>query len=76
MRQRPIWIVFVILMIVAGNARAEQTIVFMRHGEKPSGGLGQLTCQGFNRALELPTVLVAKFGKPDYLYAPSPAVQV
>jgi hypothetical protein len=76
MRQRPLWIVFVVLMIVAGNARAEQTIVFMRHGEKPPGGLGQLTCQGFNRALELPTVLVAKFGKPDYLYAPSPAVQV
>ena len=26
-----------------------KTIVFFRHGEKPSGGLGQLTCQGLNR---------------------------
>jgi hypothetical protein len=76
MRQRPLWIALVVFTIATGSARAEQTIVFMRHGEKPSGGLGQLTCQGFNRALELPTVLVAKFGKPDYLYAPSPAVQV
>jgi hypothetical protein len=23
-----------------------ETIVFLRHGEKPPGGLGQLTCQG------------------------------
>jgi hypothetical protein len=76
MRQRPLWIALVVFMIATGTARAEQTIVFMRHGEKPSGGLGQLTCQGFNRALALPTVLVAKFGNPDYLYAPSPAVQV
>jgi hypothetical protein len=76
MRQRLVWIVCVLLLTSAGAARAEQTIVFLRHGEKPSGGLGQLTCQGFNRALALPTVLVAKYGKPDYLYAPNPAVQV
>jgi hypothetical protein len=76
MHHRALWIAFVVFMIGTANAHAQQTIVFMRHGEKPSAGLGQLTCQGFNRALELPTVLVAKFGKPDYLYAPSPAVQV
>ncbi len=76
MRHRAPWIALVVFTIATANARAEQTIVFMRHGEKPPGGLGQLTCQGFNRALELPTVLVAKFGKPHYLYAPSPAVQV
>ena len=64
------------LLVAASDARAEQTIVFLRHGEKPSGGYGQLTCQGFNRALALPTVLAAKYGKPDYLYAPNPAVQV
>lgn len=23
-----------------------QTLVFLRHGEKPAGGLGQLNCQG------------------------------
>jgi hypothetical protein len=76
MRHRALWIALVVFIIATGHARAEQTIVFMRHGEKPPGGLGQLTCQGFNRALALPTVLVAKFGKPDYLYAPSPAVRV
>jgi hypothetical protein len=29
-----------------------------------------------NRALALPTVLLARYGTPDYLYAPSPAVKV
>lgn len=68
----------VVLMLVAASAaaRAEQTIVFFRHGEKPSGGLGQLTCQGLNRALELPAVLLSRFGTPDYLYAPNPAVKM
>jgi hypothetical protein len=53
-----------------------ETIVFFRHGEKPPRGLGQLTCQGLNRALALPAVLLARFGKPDYLFAPNPAVRV
>jgi len=65
-----------LLAVVAADARAEQTIVFFRHGEKPSGGYGQLTCQGFNRSLALPDTLTAKFGRPDVLYAPSPAVKV
>lgn len=76
MRHRLLWIMCTLLLVAASDARAEQTIVFLRHGEKPSGGYGQLTCQGFNRALALPTVLAAKYGKPDYLYAPNPAVQV
>lgn len=50
---------------------ATETLVFVRHGEKPAGGLGQLTCQGLNRALALPGVLAAKFGNPDYLFAPN-----
>ena len=37
------------------------------HGEKPSRGYGQFTCQGLNRALALPWVLLAKFGRPQYL---------
>jgi hypothetical protein len=53
-----------------------ETIVFLRHGEKPPGGLGQLTCQGLNRALALPAVLLGKFGKPDDLFAPDPASKV
>jgi hypothetical protein len=68
----------VAVLLAAGGAalQAEQTIVFFRHGEKPSGGLGQLTCQGLNRALALPDVLLDKFGTPDYLYAPNPAVKM
>ncbi len=67
---------FVLLLGVASEARAQQTIVFFRHGEKPSGGYGQITCQGFNRSLELPRVLIGKFGTPDLLYAPNPAVRI
>ena len=66
----------VVLAGAASDARGEQTIVFFRHAEKPSGGYGQITCQGFNRALALPDVLASRYGRPDYLYAPSPAVQI
>jgi len=65
-----------LLGIAEGVARAEQTIVFFRHGEKPTGGYGQLTCQGLNRALALPSVLISRFGKPDFLYAPNPNVKI
>jgi|SRR5689334_2498654 len=64
------------LVVASGDARADQTIVFFRHGEKPSGGYGQLTCQGFNRALALPDVLTGMYGRPSYLYAPNPAVKI
>ncbi|OOG57413.1 hypothetical protein [Rhodanobacter sp. C03] len=59
-----------ILLIPA--AHADQTIVFLRHGEKPPLGLGQLDCQGLNRALALPQVLLTKFGTPTAIYAPDP----
>ncbi len=39
------------LTLVIPAAHADQTIVFLRHGEKPPLGLGQLDCQGLNRAL-------------------------
>ncbi len=48
-----------------------ETIVFIRHGEKTEPDIGQLSAQGFNRALALPFVLEKKFGRPDYLYAPA-----
>jgi hypothetical protein len=60
----------------ASAASAQQTIVFFRHGEKPSSGLGNLSCQGLNRALALPNVLLARFGTPDFLYAPDPSVKI
>jgi len=53
-----------------------ETIVFFRHGEKPPGGSGQLSCRGLNRALALPAVLVGKFGVPEFLFAPNPSHQI
>jgi len=53
-----------------------ETIVLVRHGEKPAGGLGQLTCKGLNRSLALPSLLIGRYGKPDFIYAPNPSVQV
>src|ERR1700733_10981298 len=53
------------------SGTAVETIVFLRHGEKPLKEIGQLNCQGLNRALALPHVLASKFGKPDYIFAPS-----
>ncbi|MGO8676165.1 MAG: hypothetical protein ACLQVX_09890 [Limisphaerales bacterium] len=55
---------------------AVETIVCIRHGEKPAGGLGQLTCRGLNRALALPDVLLAKFGSPKFVFAPNPTQKV
>ena len=60
------------LTLAMSDACADQTIVFLRHGEKPALGLGQLNCQGLNRALALPQVLQAKFGTPTAIYAPDP----
>jgi hypothetical protein len=54
-------------------AAAVETIIFIRHGEKPEAGLGQLSCRGLNRALALPRVLAASIGKPDAIFAPNPA---
>jgi hypothetical protein len=45
-------------------------VVIIRHAEKPKTG-DNLTCQGVNRSLQLPAVLVAKFGVPAYTYVPS-----
>jgi hypothetical protein len=65
------------IVAITPTARAVQaateTIVLFRHGEKPAQGVGQLDCQGLRRALALPRVLFARFGRPDYLFAPNPA---
>ena len=66
----------VALFASSALASAQQTIVFFRHGEKPSAGLGNLSCQGLNRALALPDVLLSRFGTPDFLYAPDPSVKI
>jgi len=68
------------LLLLAGAAaiplQAQETIIAIRHAEKPAGGLGQLTCQGLNRALALPKILIGRYGRPDAIYAPDPAVDV
>jgi hypothetical protein len=61
------------MLVRATESPATETIVLVRHGEKPSDGLGQLACQGLNRALALPKVIHALFGKPDFIFAPDPA---
>jgi hypothetical protein len=53
-----------------------ETIVCVRHGEKPPGGLGQLNCRGLNRSLALPDVLLKKFGVPQFIFAPNPTEKV
>jgi len=59
--------------VLAAETPAVETIVLVRHGEKPDAGLGQLSCQGLNRALALPNVIMALFGKPEFIFAPDPA---
>jgi hypothetical protein len=63
--------------LVGGNAGQSEepveTIVFIRHGEKPEGGFGQLNCQGLNRALALPPIIAKSFGRPDAIFAPNPS---
>ncbi len=54
-------------------AHAGETVLLFRHAEKPDGGLGQLTCQGLQRALALPDVLIQRYGKPQELFAPNPS---
>ena len=68
-----------VLVLAAGvligthRVAGQETIIAIRHGEKPPAGLGQLDCQGLNRALALPKVLVPRFGRPDAIFAPDPA---
>ena len=69
------------LTLDARESRAQavdgvQTLVFLRHGEKPVGGLGQLNCQGLNRAMNLATVLPEKFGKANFVFAANPTRNV
>jgi broad specificity phosphatase PhoE len=57
----------------ARAADAPERIVFVRHGEKPPKGLGQLDCRGLNRALALPAFFARAFGRPDAIFAPNPS---
>lgn len=61
---------------VSATGTSVETLVCIRHGEKPPAGLGQLTCKGLNRALALPDVLLAKYGSPQFIFAPNPTQKV
>lgn len=63
---------FALVFALAGSTQAE-TIVFIRHAEKPDAGLGQLSCQGLNRALKLPAFFAKAFPKIDAIFAPDPS---
>ncbi|WP_347905519.1 histidine phosphatase family protein [Pseudomonas purpurea] len=70
-----------LLSLESSESRAQpadgtQTLVFLRHAEKPAGGLGQLNCQGLNRAIDLATLLPDKFGKANYVFAANPTRNV
>lgn len=67
-------VVFLIFLIKLLPAFADERIVMLRHAEKPILGLGQLSCQGLNRSLALPNVLIIKFGKPSAIFAPNPGI--
>lgn len=69
-------IAFTCISLCALNARAEETIVFFRHAEKPAGGYGQLTCQGLNRSIALGSALVNRFGPAQWGYAPNPSQKI
>ncbi|MGN6394134.1 MAG: histidine phosphatase family protein [Mucilaginibacter sp.] len=68
--------VFIFLFLIVGvcsTAKAQGDnlrIVFVRHGEKDATG-DNLNCRGLNRAMQLPGVIVSKFGTPAKIYAPS-----
>lgn len=71
----------VVLFSVGRGVHAEpkngtQTLVFMRHAEKPSMGLGQLNCQGLNRAIDLSELLPRQFGKANFIFAANPSRHV
>ncbi len=63
-----------VLVCLSMAASADRVIVIMRHAEKPALGLGQLDCQGLNRSLALVPLLWSRYGAPQVVYAPNPAV--
>ncbi|MBD1394031.1 histidine phosphatase family protein [Mucilaginibacter glaciei] len=68
-----LFVVFAIPIVNANIAWAQSAnlkVVFIRHAEKPVKG-DNLTCQGYNRSVKLPAVIIGKFGVPAYTYVPT-----
>ena len=69
-------VAFILLMILGASQNSmaqghlrKLKIVIIRHAEKPLDG-DNLSCKGLNRSLLLPNVITAKFGVPNFVYAP------
>lgn len=75
---------WLLLSLVVAHAQAPvdkvETVIVIRHGEKPGNkphdDKGQLSPVGLRRALLLPDVLLAKFGRPDFIIAPLPTQDI
>ena len=85
-KQRFLLLVIIIIFIIPNSATAFQikgssnspgieTIIIIRHAEKPKAGLGQLSVTGLKRSLLLPDFFKKHFPKPDYIFAPNPAIK-
>jgi hypothetical protein len=73
------WTIAILSALAAGLCHAQdtETLVFVRHGEKQTDTeIGQLNCQGLNRALLLPDALAKLFPKPDFVFAPGNADKI
>jgi hypothetical protein len=62
--------------LAAQTTDGTQTLIFIRHAEKPAAGLGQLNCQGMNRAIALSTLLPRDYGKANFIFASNPSRHV
>lgn len=58
------------ILFLSITTHAQPKVVLIRHAEKPASGFN-LTCQGLNRSLQLPAVLVKNFGLPTATYVPA-----
>ena len=63
-----------LIILCLNNSCSAQTglqrVVIIRHAEKPESG-DNLSCKGFNRSLQLTTVLYNKFNVPDKIFVSS-----
>jgi len=62
-------IAFAFLSSICKGQPVAKQVVIIRHAEKPDKG-NNLSCQGFNRALALSSVLYSKFKLPDHIFVP------
>lgn len=65
-------VICAITMAAASDAKPDHKlkIVIIRHAEKPENG-DNLSCQGLNRAMQLPDLLDKKFKIPEQTYVPA-----